>query len=217
MRLRIFRSSNQSRPPKGANQELWPLVIWNSQFEHDGETETEPWLAQQLADLRSKLTRIHHEDVPLADAHRARDEALLAYRLAVNEEHLVDTETALRIQAGHAARQQHGDAHASHLRADGTRASVQRKRSRECRAAAERQAEDQNLALQTVTGALIDRMIVEATAAMPRLHEYVAQLNVRRVREGLAPLRVLSVEVPERLVLETCRRVGNADPPLPPQ
>jgi len=212
MNLGIFRTSQPVRPP-GVERELWDAVMRGIRNPHQGPTESESaFIVPRVAELLAELTHLHHEDIDLAGARRALDSALLEHRLARNREADVETVTSLRIQAGRSARHRVDDLSAPHLIADGARADVDISHAQQRRRDAEQLAENRNLALQTVAGALADRMLVVAREALPRLHQYVALLNTERARTDMSPLPNLPAELPEQLVLEARRRAGEIDP-----
>ncbi len=215
MKLGLFRTGRATSPP-GVDKELWNAVKRVMRAPYEGPTENEPeFVRPYIAKLTADLTRLHHEDPDLAEAHRELDEALLEFRLAKNHEHSVEAETALRIRAGRSARHNLGDrTNAPHLRADGARASAELDAARKRRSAAEQRAEARNVALQTTTGVVDDRMLVVAREAMPRVHEFVALLNAELTRSGRRPLPNIPADLAEQLVLEARRRAGEPDPEL---
>lgn len=152
---------------------------------------------------------MHHGDPALAEAHRQRDEALLAYQSAARDERQVADETAARIQASRIVRDRRGDPTASHLRSEGARAQEERRQARELRAALQRPAEGQELALRRVSVEVTNRMMEEATAGVARMNEYVSLLNVLRMGDGLPALPPVPDGLAEQLVLEAGRDVGE--------
>lgn len=213
--LGLIRTS-PSRP-KDMSIPEWEALRRAERFPHDGPTEFEPHVAAVLAELRAELTRLHHEDLDLRQAHRTVDNAVLALRRATLDEQAVNADTAMRVQAGRAARHQPDDPLAPHTRADGARAALQRRRAEQQRGLLQQQAEVANLALQERAAATLDRMLVVAQAAMPGLHRYVGLVNAQRAGRGLPRLENLPDELPERYVLDARRHAGDApEPPHDP-
>jgi len=209
MRLGIFQPPNPIPAPAWANEELWGVAAWHARIRYDGPTEGEPWVAQTRSHIIARLTRMHHGDPALAEAHRQRDEALLAYQSAARDERQVADETAARIQASRIVRDRRGDPTASHLRSEGARAQEERRQARELRAALQRPAEGQELALRRVSVEVTNRMMEEATAGVARMNEYVSLLNVLRMGDGLPALPPVPDGLAEQLVLEAGRDVGE--------
>ncbi len=209
MKFGLFQSSR----PAGVDRHLWIAVRQGSSGSYDGPAEHEPTFVEPyLADVRAKLTRIHHEDASLGDARRQLDGALLEYRLSTDSHHVVEAENSLTIQAGRAARHRLDDIDAAHLRSEGARASQRLDAARVRMSESQRHAELCNVDVQNAADAVADRMMIVAREAIPQLQRFLALLNLQRIQAGAAPLPELPADLADQLVLDARRRAGETPP-----
>ncbi|MEI7546439.1 MAG: hypothetical protein WCK21_00055 [Actinomycetota bacterium] len=199
--------------PAGVDRHLWNAVRQGSSSSYSGPSEREPsFVEPHLAEVRAQLTRIHHEDIPLNEARRQLDGALLEFRLSTDDHRVVETENSLAIQAGRAARNRIDNIDAAHLRSDGARASQRIEAARARLNDSQRRAELCNVGVQNAADAVYDQMMIVAREAIPPLQRYLALMNLQRIQAGAAPLPELPIDLVDQLVLDARRRAGEALP-----